>query len=315
MLEPTAAKPTEQPHPWSSDALLSKAQKYAEAMVEHTKDDWRFGLWSSLVLELLLRAALAKVSPALLADKGDWNNVYYALGHTPMGSKFVPKSIPVLEVAHRLESVYKEFTPEVKNACIKRMTARNEELHTAGAPFHGVGTSSWLPAFYEGCEVLLGILGTDLVYLFGRDEAAVASEMIRASKDESAKSIRKTIEEHKNAWEALRDGDRSKLSIQAVVWAARHEGHRVKCPACGRAALVTGSAAGLPRRTFAGDQITVRQEFLPAKFECVACSLKITGLSHLTAAGLGDGFTATNVYDADEFYSEEPEFEPDFNET
>ena len=63
-----------------------------------------------------------------------------------------------------------------------------------------------------------------------------------------------------------------------------------------------------------GDVITEKQHFLPAQFECVACGLKMTGLSHLSAAGLGDGFTATTVYDAAELYAQEPEFEPDFNE-
>jgi hypothetical protein len=53
---------------------------------------------------------------------------------------------------------------------------------------------------------------------------------------------------------------------------------------------------------------------LPAHFECVACGLKVAGLSYLMAAGLGDGFTGTVTFDVGELYPQEPEFEPDFNE-
>lgn len=42
--------------------------------------------------------------------------------------------------------------------------------------------------------------------------------------------------------------------------------------------------------------------------------MKISGLSQLTAIGLGDGFTATYSYDAAELYAQEPEYVPDFNE-
>ena len=64
----------------------------------------------------------------------------------------------------------------------------------------------------------------------------------------------------------------------------------------------------------------------PSSFECVACGLRILGLSKLSAAGLGDAYTAKSSFTAAEFfrlYTEEeleearnatPEFEEDFNE-
>jgi ribosomal protein L37AE/L43A len=36
-------------------------------------------------------------------------------------------------------------------------------------------------------------------------------------------------------------------------------------------------------------------------FECVACGLKISGLSYLSACGLGDTYTGTFTYDAAEY--------------
>ncbi len=66
-------------HPWSKDALLAKAQRYAQEMQSHSRDDWRFGLTSTFVLEFVARAALANINPALLADLKSWNNLYFVL--------------------------------------------------------------------------------------------------------------------------------------------------------------------------------------------------------------------------------------------
>lgn len=308
-----AASPV--PHPWSSDALLLKAQRYAERMLGHAKDDWQFALWSSFALELLLRAALAKVSPILLADnKSDWNHIYFALGHTPTAAKYSPRSIGIAEVAKRLEAVLTAFTPEMSTFCIRHMTTRNEELHTGLASFDDLGAAGWQGQYYAACETLLQTLDKDLAYLFGAAEAEVARAMIKAANDKSAKAIVKTIAIHRKTWTARSKSEKSTLKRQALVWATRHYGHRVTCPSCNCTAIVTGSAAGTPIQAMKDGLVTEKQHMLPAHLECVACGLKIAGLSHLTAAGLGDGFTSTTTFDPAELYAQEPDYEPDFNE-
>ena len=66
-------------HEWSQESLFSKAQIYAEVMLEHQDTNWQFGLWSAFVLEMLIRATVANISPVLIADNKDWNNLLYAL--------------------------------------------------------------------------------------------------------------------------------------------------------------------------------------------------------------------------------------------
>ncbi len=85
-------------HPWSQDALFNKALVYVGEMERLTADDWRFGLWSSLSLELLARAALANISPTLLASGKDWRNTNYALGNPPSKKDFKPVSAVSAEV-------------------------------------------------------------------------------------------------------------------------------------------------------------------------------------------------------------------------
>ena len=41
---------------------------------------------------------------------------------------------------------------------------------------------------------------------------------------------------------------------------------------------------------------------LPTTFECIACGLHISGISKLSACGLGDAFMAKSTYSAAEFF-------------
>jgi hypothetical protein len=65
------------------------------------------------------------------------------------------------------------------------------------------------------------------------------------------------------------------------------------------------------------DLMVETQQYLPSKFECVACQLKIAGLSQLAACGLGDTYTATFTYDLADYYAPNDDYagyEDDNNE-
>jgi len=311
----TGAKGAEKAsHPWSADPLLAKAQRHAEEMRSYSPEDWQFGLSSTFVLEFLARSALSIVSPTLLADSNDWNNTYYAVGGTPKAAKFIPKSIDIMAVVKRLSEIFPEFTPEEAGFAAQHLARRNEELHTGGTPFDG-SNPAWLGPFYQTCEILLKILGKDLACLLGT-EAKPAQEIIAAFRDESAKAVMKTIAAHKTVWEDRSGADRGKASNQSAAWATRQKGHRAKCPSCGNDGLLTGSAISEPEQRIEEDLIVETQRFLPAKFECVACQLKIAGLSQLSACGLGAPYRSVSTYNAADFYADQyaSGFEDDNNE-
>ena len=294
-------------HPWSTEALLAKAQRYAEEMCSHSRDDWRFGLTSTFVLEFLARASLAKTSPALLADTKTWNNLYFALGYTPNTPKYIPKSIDISEVFSRLRDINPAFTSELEGFAAKHISLRNEELHAGSTPFDGLSTN-WLAKFYETCTVLLDSIGEELDLLLGDEESQIAFLLIAASKDESSKAVAKAISAHKTVWDTKELAEKDSLSKKASAWATRQAGHRVTCPSCGNEALVTGGPIPGPNRKLDGDLIIEAQEYLPSKFECIACQLKIAGLSQLSACGLGATYKSTSTYEAADYYAPEDKF-------
>tara|TARA_B100001105_G_C22396884_1_gene447170 strand:+ start:2282 stop:3226 length:945 start_codon:yes stop_codon:yes gene_type:complete len=294
------------PHEWSSDALMAKAQRFATKMLEQSREDWQFGFWSSLCLEMLVRAAVAAASPALLADAKDWNNVAFSLGMRAAGNKQSPKSIDVTEAAARAEALYPAFTREMVNFCAVHFQRRNAELHSGALAFDELGTS-WLPQFYACCEVLLEVSGATLTDLVGLEEAATASTLVKALRDDAAKAVKGTINAHQTVWQGKDDEERTGLSEQATAWASRSAGHRVPCPACTSTALLQGTPAGPSVTSMQDELIVTRTPMLPSHFECMACRLKISGFSKLNACGLGDTYTSTAYDDPVEYFGVEPE--------
>jgi hypothetical protein len=311
---------------WSSEALFSKALLYVEQMERHTAEEWQFALWSSLSLELIARAALAFVSPTLLADGKNWRNVYHALGNAVTKKGFVPISVPTNEVLSRLQELLPDFTQELVDSCAHHCRRRNAELHSGEDAFAGLGTSEWLPKYYASCDVLLRFMGKGLADLF-RDPTR-AQQMIASLRDIAAEAVNKEIFEHRQIWDSKTPGEREQSKAEAAIWASRQAGHRTGCPACGNTGLIRGYGQGEVTTQIDGDLVVQKQTMLPSSFECVACGIKIIGLSKLLACGLGSAYTATSTASAAEFFglhtseeleearasAAEPEWEEDFNE-
>jgi len=311
-------------HPWSVDSLFAKARLYVGRMESHMADDWQYGFWSALALELLIRAALANISPILLAEPKNWRNVTYALGLEPTAKKFSPSSITTTEALARLNELVPDFSEEIAGFCTKHVGRRNSEVHTGELAFDSIGTSQWLPRFFSACQVLLRSMGRELSDLYS--DSAAAEALISSLEDEAAKAVQQDIKAHSQVWSNKDAKDREAATLQAESWAIRQAGHRVNCPACQSRALLQGSASGPVSTEVTLDVVVQRQTMLPSSFECIACGLRILGLSKLSACGLGDAFSARSTYSAAEFFGlyteeeleearqEQPEYEEDFNE-
>jgi len=296
---------TKTPHEWSTEALLTKAGRYADLMLEQGRDEWLYGFWSALCLEMILRSTVAYTSPVLLADTKDWNNTLYALGQRESLGKLSPKSIDITEVISRLETLVPNFNREIANFCVLHLQRRNAELHSGALPFDPLSTSAWLPQFYAAIHVLLQAQGRSVAQLFGDQEAATATTLIEAMKDDAAKSVRGTISAHKTIWNDKSDAERETLAKNASVLSTRSDGHRVTCLACESIALLHGSPAGAESSVYKDGMIVIREPMLPSSFECKACSLKIVGYSKLNACGFGGTFTSTSHIDPVDYFEDD----------
>ncbi len=317
--------PGDTPSAWSAQALYDKAQRYVQQMAALDSDGWEYALWSSLSLELLARAALANVSPALLAEHGGvnanspkWSNLYHSLGFQPLDEKFSPRSIAISEVFKRLGGILStELPKELENFGIEHTGRRNAELHSGELAFEGLKLSVWQPKYYRICHVLLNSMGISAADYFGEEEAEAAAKVMAAYADESAKAVLGDVDAHKKAWADVVPMAKAAQAAIATNWALRHIGHRVECPACGSTALVKGEPVAPPIIRVANGDVTETQDYLPDKFECVACGLKISGLSKLAVVKLADRYKHKSNFDASAYYAvhdEYQDFDDDNNE-
>lgn len=287
-------------HPWSESALFSKTLVYVDQMESVTVDDWRYGLWSSLAIEFLGRAALSHISPVLLADGDNWRNSAFAIGLAPTTKKFRPISIPIAEVVKRLEELIPEFGREHADFCAIHANRRNEELHTGSLSFSGLGTSLWLADFYGTCQILLESMGRNISELFSNPSEVI--EIIDSKSDETAKAVNKDISAYRQVWQNLEQKERERLKDRSSTMVSRRLGHVVDCPACLSRALLSGSPSGAVSTSIDDGEVVQKQTMMPTSFECKACGLKIDGLSKLSACNLGDAFTGTTTISPSEYF-------------
>lgn len=113
----------------------------------------------------------------------------------------------------------------------------------------GTQRSELARVVFHRLRPLLQSLDRDLEHFFGDEEAQVARTIIKVTADASAKEVQKSVKQFNKPGPKSPKAEKMTLKDQALVWASRHTGHRVTCPACDSAAVVAGTPAGAPVRT------------------------------------------------------------------
>jgi len=293
---------------WKTDDLWKKACLFFGRAFELTREDPLFPLWSSMGLEFLARAALAKVHPALLADPQQGENILYAFGFP---SNKPPKSVPAKTVFHRLKVVVPGFIESDFTFCTALMEMRNSELHSGELPFDKYPANNWYPQMCRIAKLLSEYCGRNLTSLFGEKEAKAAEELVVAVEAKLHSEVSKLIRHAKLNFEKLKKSVRDEQVKRAaatlsrqMVWRAR----KVSCPACKTEGILHGEVVKMlePRATEEG--IEERAVIMPTKFSCIACGLSLPTHQHLFIAGMAEHFTETSVADPKEYYG--IEFDP-----
>jgi hypothetical protein len=289
-------------HEWSEEALFCKAMLYFQQMESYDTNDWRYGFWSALGLEFLARAALAHISPVLLAKaiSNNWQNLAHALGIPPTEKNFVPNSVRVTDVFDRLHKLIPDFSKEIRQFCNKHMGIRNSEIHSGNLAFESSLTSGWLPRFYSACRVLTESMGRGLEDLI--PDSTVAYDLIHSLEKKIEEEVTRAIEDRKRIWSDETETEKAAALSRATSWARRSSGHRTGCPSCQSPALLKGSPTGSVSTKVDDGEIVQKQKQMPSSFECIACGLRISGLSRLSACGLGDAFSETTFYTPEEYF-------------
>ena len=263
-----------------------------------------YGLWCSLGLELLARAAVASVSPTLLAEPvAGHRYLLYALNRAP--EKTPPISISTEQVFTLCSVLFDSFTKEDFNEAKALVNRRNAELHSAEDAFDKYPPNVWLPGFYSACNALTKALGESLESLFGDEQARIAREILGDIQNEATSRVQATLAAHRRVF-AARPPEEQQVAAAAAkenatkLSYAHH--HRVTCPACGCDASVQGELFGAESVTHEEGEVIVRRSVSPRSFSCTACGCKLNGYSELAAAGLGGHYSRTRTFSPAEYF-------------
>ena len=289
---------------WERDPLWAKSKLFFENAFSCPRDEPNFGLWCALGLELLARAAIASVSPTLLAEPdSSQKNLLHALNR---GSDRVSrKSIGTAQVLQLCQYLFSEFTPEDQQTASVLINRRNDELHTGAAAFEQYTTRQWVAGFYRCCRSLCIPLGESLGSLFGEDEATVAEQVLQQSENEVMQRVQSLIAAHRKVFDGRSDEEQeaaAKSAAEATRKLAYQRHHRVVCPACENTATVQGTPFGSENVSQRNHEIVVKRPVVPHAFACSVCDLKLSGYAELNAAKLGDQYTRTTTFSPDEYY-------------
>ena len=167
-------KPTSNPA-LERDALFAKSQVYIRRglRAQTDKDTEEYQLWASLALELLGKAALSRVHPALVADPTHTPSLFAACGRQLSADI---KTITAKTLFERLGHIEKRFDMRHQKFCEQMALRRNAELHSGESPFSGMSAEAWEREFWGAVETVLAMQDETLDGWLGAEAKLAATK-------------------------------------------------------------------------------------------------------------------------------------------
>jgi len=169
--------------PYDHQALWSKAKVFLNRAMD--PDPGRSfdeqALWASAALELLGKAALARVSPLLIAEPTEEGvNILIATGLIEGTAKFM--SVSASTIFKRCQRAFRPFSAA---DALKFADARNEYLHGPTIGFMTLPPEAWWPRYWALASILVTAQDREIEELVGPDRVSV----VEAYLEQNAKNI------------------------------------------------------------------------------------------------------------------------------
>ncbi|MFE7421120.1 hypothetical protein [Rhodococcus sp. NPDC057529] len=289
---------------YDEQALWMKAKLFlSHAMDDDEPRDFdERGLWASLALELLAKAALARVSPVLIASPSeDGTNLLIASGLVDGDARFT--SVAAHTLMSRSSKAFRPFDEKEAGAI---MRARNNYLHGGAAAFTKIPADAWWPRFWAQAIILVHAQDKDLEDLVGLDRVSVVENHLTQNKKNIEHRVEMLISRAKQRLAQYQSGNLS--SKVAAEWTKpvhltaglSHSGEGT-CPACGDTGTLEGEDVLTTETKYeqlseedydVWVDLTISADY----FSCPTCRLILDSWELISAAGLEDEFSGTGDY-------------------
>lgn len=168
--------------PYDHEALWSKAKVFLNRAMDpgpgRSFDEQ--ALWASAALELLGKAALARVSPLLIAEPTEEGaNILIATGLIEGTAQFT--SVSASTVFKRCQRAFRPFSASDAQ---RFSAARNEYLHGSGIGFMTLAPQAWWPRYWALAVILVTAQDREIEDLVGPDRMqAVEAHLAQNAKN------------------------------------------------------------------------------------------------------------------------------------
>lgn len=302
--------------PYDHESLWIKAKLFINRAMDD--DGYRSfdeqALWAALALELLAKAALARYSPALIAEPNEeGTNLLIASGLVQGDARFT--SVRAKTLISRCQKAFKPFNSAEALLIIE---GRNEYLHSSGAGFVTIPPHAWWPRYWAQASILVTALDKKLEELVGLDRESVVNKHLAQNMKNVEHRVETLIERAKQRLAQFLDG-----SLPARVAAEWKPGTDLTegfsywaetlCVACGYQGVLEGEEVTDKEINWVQVGSEEDYDYDPVvtltvgadHFSCSNCGLILDRYEYIKQAGLPVDFTtAGNPEDA----YDEPEY-------
>ena len=174
---------------YDPDRLWMKARLFINRALDGREFE-EAAFWASASLELLGKAALANISPLLIANPNDDGKSFMiASGITEDRGLF--SSVQAKAIWSRCQRAFKPFN-ELEAAKIS--SARNDYLHAAGVGFDKLPPEHWWPRYWAQATILISHLDKDISDFVGPSREDQVREHLKRNEEHLAARLEALLE-------------------------------------------------------------------------------------------------------------------------
>lgn len=287
---------------WEKSKIL--IERALEARDQQRDDDYQ--LWAALCLEVLGKARLAKLHPALVVDPQDHEGLLAVCGGPPTSEV---RTVSAKTVFSRCHKTVLGFDNSRLEFCTKLANDRNAYLHSGAVPFAARRPDAWQSAYWGVVELFVTAQGRSLEDLVGPDEAAAARIIIADAKRTRGVHVQRRIASHAHDFRALTNDERGFRAAAARILETqlKQDGYSMRkahsCPSCGNPGALDGNVIGEAEAMLLAEEPWLRRincTVASESFRCTACGLKLDGTDEIMLAGLPHEYEKFIIREEDE---------------
>jgi hypothetical protein len=231
------------PTPYDYEAFWTKAKVFLNRAMDsgvlRSFDEQAF--WASAALELLGKAALAKVSPLLISEPTeDGANLLIATGLIDGTAWF--KSVSASTIFKRCQLAFKPFRA---GDAEKISGPRNEYLHGAAIGFMPLDPDKWWPRYWSLAVILITAQDRTIEDLVGADREAEVEAFLERNRKNVAERTEALVQRARQRLGLVQSGTLQEKEL--TLWRSEVDltiGHRYRelepCPSCGEQGVLEG---------------------------------------------------------------------------